>query len=162
MAGNRSSSQRSAWQIALNYLSSRPRSRGEVRDRLEKAACPADEIEETLAKLTDLGYLDDEAFARLWVEDRINFKPEGRYRLYHELTARQVDPGTAQKVLEELLPPEKEAALAFELARSRLARRKMDPARLQAFLYRRGFNRSAVAAAADRAGLWGGREERED
>ena len=53
---------------AARFLEARPRSSNELRRRLRDAGYRADLVEGALERLTELGYLDDAAFARAWVE----------------------------------------------------------------------------------------------
>jgi regulatory protein len=67
---------------AARFLETRPRSSDEVRRRLRDAGYRADLVEGTLDRLTELGYLDDAAFARAWVESRDRARPRAlRYEL---------------------------------------------------------------------------------
>ena len=62
---------RSLWQYALKILAGRAHSAGEMREKLRRRAARAGDVEEALARLKDLGYLDDRRFAerfarRVW------------------------------------------------------------------------------------------------
>ena len=58
-------------------LVGRPRSEAEVRQRLERAGTPPETVENVLVRLRASGDLDDNAFARAWVENRQTFRPRG-------------------------------------------------------------------------------------
>ena len=51
------------------------------------------------ARLTELGYLDDEAFARAWVESRDRARPRGEHALRRELQLKGVDRALVDEVL---------------------------------------------------------------
>src|SRR5438874_1113807 len=53
---------------ALNYLSFRPRSREEVRRYLRRKETPAAIIEAVMARLDNLDFVNDRAFASFWIE----------------------------------------------------------------------------------------------
>jgi regulatory protein len=55
---------------AANFLSYRPRSVAEVRRNLEKKDLSEVVIEQAIDRLQQLGYVDDVAFARYWLENR--------------------------------------------------------------------------------------------
>ncbi len=74
-----------AYGKALNYLSYRPRSRAEVERYLEKRDLSESQIEAVAARLERAGLLDDEAFARYWVENRERNQPKGPRALRYEL-----------------------------------------------------------------------------
>ena len=130
---------------ALGFLAARPRSRAEVRRRLarpsrQRAAPAPEQIEATLARLEELGLLDDREFASFWVEQRERFSPRAAYALNQELRQRGVDRETAASAAD----PEDDAARALAAARQRLRLvRGADYAtfrtRLGGFLLRRGF-----------------------
>lgn len=91
---------------ALRFLSHRPRSEREVRDRLWKKVPPVPQspnstepdsfprrnilIGEVISKLKDMDYVDDEAFVSWWLEQRIRFKPRGKALLRSELYGKGI------------------------------------------------------------------------
>lgn len=75
---------------AARFLGARPRSTAEVQRRLREAGYRSDLVEEALARLATLGYLDDEAFARAWVESRDRARPRGERALRAELRRKGV------------------------------------------------------------------------
>ncbi len=86
---------------AARFLESRPRSVAETRHRLVDAGYPALLIDEVLLRLVDLGYLDDEGFARAWVESRDRAHPRGEAALRRELSQKGIDTGVIGAVLTE-------------------------------------------------------------
>ncbi len=58
----------SAYDRALRLLTARPRSRARLEERLRDAGHPAAEVDAALARVTELGYLNDRAFARSQAE----------------------------------------------------------------------------------------------
>ncbi|MCL4509304.1 MAG: recombination regulator RecX [Chloroflexi bacterium] len=101
---------------AMSLLAARPRSVQEVEQRLRFLKFDTAVISATIAKLRDLGVLDDRSFAHFWREERDTYRPHGRQLLNQELRARGVAPDTVA----EVLPSEEEE---LELARRSLARR---------------------------------------
>ena len=57
-------------EAGARFLEARPRSVDEVRRKLNRLGYRADLVEAAIVRLTDLHYLDDDAFARAWVESR--------------------------------------------------------------------------------------------
>ena len=57
-------------EAALRFLEARARSEAEVRRRLTSAGYRSDLVDGAVVRLAELGILDDEAFARAWVESR--------------------------------------------------------------------------------------------
>ncbi|RPH34935.1 MAG: hypothetical protein EHM90_05215, partial [Chloroflexi bacterium] len=67
-----------AFEIAGRFLGTRPRSRWEVEQRLRRAGTDDPVIGDTLTRLERIGFVDDLAFARWWVEQRDRHSPRGR------------------------------------------------------------------------------------
>jgi len=84
---------------AARFLEARPRSMEEVRRRLRDAGYRADLVEGALDRLTELGYLDDAAFARAWVESRDRARPRGVRALRDELRRKGVAAADAEAAL---------------------------------------------------------------
>lgn len=152
-----------AMDIAARFLATRPRSRWEVGRRLKRAGADDEVTGATLERLSTLGYLDDVAFARWWLEQRDRHAPRGRRMIEAELrthgVAREVlaqldDADLARPDGEEL--PETEAERAAMALRRHLRGRPLpdDAAglrRIGLFLVRRGFDPETVRAAIRRA-----------
>ena len=142
-----------ALDAALRFLGPRPRSIREVRQRLRRRGLAAEDIEGVVARLQDLGYLDDAAFADFWIENRESFRPRGKRLLEQELRQRGIDTGA----LEERLADLDEEASAMRAARKKaqgLARSGYPTfaAKISGFLKRRGFSYEVVTAVTRR--LW--------
>jgi regulatory protein len=84
---------------AARFLEARPRSSDEVRRRLRDAGYRADLVDGALERLTELGYLDDAAFARAWVESRDRARPRGARALRAELRRMGVPAADAEAAL---------------------------------------------------------------
>ncbi len=157
-------------EAAARYLEARPRSVQEVRRRLTTAGYRPALVEAAIGRLGDLGYLDDAAFARTWVESRDRARPRGEHALRQELRLKGVDDAIVRAVLddrrrgspddsgydEDAEPIDADRAAADRLlarhARA-LARVADDRARRQrayALLARNGFDPSTAADAARR------------
>lgn len=77
-------------EAAARFLEARPRSVLEVRRRLGDAGYRADLVDGAVERLVALGYLDDVAFARAWVESRDRAHPRGARALRDELRRKGV------------------------------------------------------------------------
>jgi len=76
----------------LNYISYRPRTTKEVRDRLKQYEVEDRETEDQLIKrLAEKGYLDDVAFARWFIESRNVHRPRSHRMLAQELMLKGVN-----------------------------------------------------------------------
>jgi regulatory protein len=88
-------------EAAGRFLEARSRSVGEVRRRLGTAGYRPELVEGAITKLLEFGVLDDEAFARAWVESRDRARPRGERAIREELRLKGIDRGIADLVLAE-------------------------------------------------------------
>jgi len=86
---------------AVRFLEARPRSVAEVRRRLRGSGYPPPLIDAAVERLTELGFLDDEAFARSWIESRDRARPRGERALRSELLGKGIDRAQIDLVLAE-------------------------------------------------------------
>ncbi len=84
------------WQYALKALAGRAHSTGELRQKLRLRAERASDIDETMARLKELGYLDDRRFAESYATARLSGDKLGRRRVIQDLRQRRVAPGLAE------------------------------------------------------------------
>ncbi len=147
LSWQRDDSERRALEVGLNYVSYRLRSTQEVNEHLRRKSLPASAIDHAIRRLRELGYLDDAAFARFWVQSRNTHRPRGTRALAWELRQKGVPDAIVEDTLEQFAADETPLALAA--ARKRAGTLKADdPARfrrqLGAFLARRGFSYDVV------------------
>ena len=135
---------------ALDLLSRRPRTQQELTKALAKSFTP-DEAAHAVERMRELGYLDDEAWARNYVQGPRS-SGRGRALLQRELNQRGIDRPIAAVVVEE--HDERTAAADAARKRMRALRKVEEPKRshrLYDFLRRRGFAdgvaREAMSAA---------------
>ncbi len=86
---------------AARFLEARQRSVHEVRRHLSEARYPEPLIERAIERLLELHWLDDETFARSWVESRDRAHPRGHQALRRELALKGIDRETIQLVIGE-------------------------------------------------------------
>src|SRR3954454_1475307 len=77
--------------IALRMLERQPRTRAELARGMARRGVPADVAAAVLDRFTEVGLVDDEAFASAWVESRHAGRGLGRRALTAELRRRGVD-----------------------------------------------------------------------
>lgn len=159
-----------ARQAALTLLAVRARSRRELAQRLRRKEFPREIIEACLDDLARLGLLDDAAFARAVIRDRVRLSPRGPGPLLQELRKRGVDDPVADAALERVFTDEdvsvrtlaQDAALGWlrrqsEAVAQALAQesftdeREKARRRLHGYLARRGFRGNAAVEAMDAA-----------
>ena len=88
-------------EAAGRFLEARPRSSAEVRRRLSGAGYRDELVEGAIAKLLEFGVLDDQAFARMWVESRDRARPRSERAIRQELIQKGIERETIELVLSE-------------------------------------------------------------
>ncbi len=133
---------------ALNFLGYRARSEKEVRDRLRRYGYGEETVEEVVVRLKELGYLDDEDFARLVVREKA--RRYGPRRVSAELRRSGVDAELARGVVEEEFAGRSEVVQARSAAARRYNRGGSDAEarRVYGFLVRRGYSAEVCAEVA--------------
>lgn len=83
------------------FLEARPRSIEEVRRKLLRLGYRTHLVEAAVERLQDLRYLDDDAFARAWIESRDRAHPRGEHALRRELELKGIERALIDAVLED-------------------------------------------------------------
>jgi regulatory protein len=129
-----------AYQRALRYLGTRPRSGAEIVTYLKRKEYDEQVIGAVIVRLQENGYIDDDAFARFWIENRNRFRPKGAQALRYELRQKGIERETIEGALDEQ-DDERAAWAAVEGKIDRwssLEKVEFDQ-KLISFLARRGF-----------------------
>ena len=108
-----------ARKILLDQLTGQARSRSELAAKLGKKAVPEDIAERLLTRFEEVGLIDDQAFARSWVQSRQSGKGLARRALAQELRRKGIDDQVARDALEEV-DPDAEVESARMLVRRKL------------------------------------------
>ena len=149
--------------ICLRALTGAPKTRSQLADLLAARGVPDDAAETVLDRFTEVGLIDDAAFARAWVSSRQAGRGLARRALSAELRAKGVEPEVAAEAVGEV-DDEDERTAARRLVERRMgAMRRLDRAtatrRLMGMLARKGYNGGLAAAvireALDSAGADG-------
>lgn len=134
-----------AYAVALRLLAKRAYSVREMTDRLVRRGISRESTAEAVGRLVREGSLDDAAYARAVIHDRLLFHPVGRLGLRADLQRR----GVPSAVIEEALCGV-DLSVEEEAARRLVERRRTggdsveEKWRLRAWLLRRGFDPEAV------------------
>ena len=125
---------------ALRLLSRAAHTRRGLARKLAARGFGLPAIRSALSRMTELGYLDDRAFAESWMRSRLSVGKDGGTALYRGLLARGVARPLAEEVLSETYSYEEETRngrrLVQGLSRNAAIRR----------LAGRGFRSRAIAA----------------
>jgi len=142
-----------AYERTLGFLGYRPRSTAEVQAYLARRQVPPSVGQTVIQRLVAAGLLDDDAFARFWVENRESFRPRGLRSLRYELRSKGVSDAVVEGATQEV----DETEGAYRAAQDRARRLsgleyQVFRRRLVGFLQRRGFGYDVVKETVDR--LW--------
>jgi regulatory protein len=144
-----------AKQRALDYLAHKPRTEEEVRRKLRRNDVPAPVLEDVVARLYELEYLDDEAYAQDYVRNRFSSKKYGPVRIRRELVERGIDRHTAEAAVDDLFAEKDLQAVAREHAEKRWARLSDEEdvrrrkQKVYRYLRRRGFPSTTITPLLD-------------
>ena len=145
----------------LEYCLMRPHSAREVRDYLWRKTRPSrvrrkdgavyerpgvapEQADRVFDRLLEKGYIDDERFARFWIENRHLRKGASRRKLVQELRAKGVESSIIEANLEESTRTDtSELRKMIEKKASRYADRQ----KLMQYLVRQGFSYDDVKTA---------------
>ena len=138
---------------ALHYLSYRPRSQSEMRERLKRRGFDADSIEAVLTRLSEQGLVDDVAFAQFWKDNRQSFSPRSQWLIKSELRRK----GVAADIIDGLVDESDDDDSAYRAALGKagslpLSDREGFRRRLGYYLKRRGFSYDVINHTVER--LW--------
>jgi regulatory protein len=141
--------------IGLRLLERAPRSRSDLAAAMSRRGVPPAVATAVLDRFTEVGLIDDAAFARAWVDSRHRGRGLARRALANELRTRGIATDVAAEAL-GALTSEDEAAAADALVRRRLramtgVTREVKTRRLVAMLGRKGFGGSLAFAVVTRA-----------
>jgi regulatory protein len=141
-----------ATQAAIRLVAHQARTESELRKRLARNGFPAPAIEAAIERMREWNYLDDQDFARRWVESREGHRPRSASMIKRELVGKGVDAETAEQVVDEAEIDEYKIALDLGLKWAARPVREDPEARrrrLAAYLQRRGFGWDIVRRVLD-------------
>jgi regulatory protein len=133
--------------VALRFLASRIRSEAQVRERLSVKGVAPMEIEVTISRLLELGYVNDAEFASTVIRFRRQHRARGRRYVLEELRTNGVSEAVADEELMMTYGDEIEVArLVGRKQASKLADLsfRVFRQRLGVFLLRRGFEHATA------------------
>jgi regulatory protein len=128
----------------LTKLTARARSRQELADALAAREVPVDVAERVLDRFSEVGLVDDVAFARSWVESRQTSRGLSRRALADELRRKGVDGDVVSESLLEIDEEDEYAAARRLVEKKARSTRTTDPQarwrQLVGVLARRGYS----------------------
>lgn len=105
------------WSYALKALGGRAHSIGELREKMRRRAERVSDIDDVIARLKEVGYLDDKRFAEAFASSRLANERLGRGRVIQDLRQRRVAPAVAESTVKRVYEEVDEQALIEEWIR---------------------------------------------
>ncbi len=139
----------------LKFLSIRSRSEYEINFYMLKKGWGEEIRNKILAKLKDLQLINDEDFAKQWIEHRTHGRPEGVSLVKMELRRKGVDKEIVEKLLSEERGTEQEFILAEKYGQKKMEKLKNLPVfemkrKLYSTLTCRGFSGGVIGKVIDK------------
>ncbi len=139
--------------VAAHYLSYRPRSESELKERLHQRGFDGNSIEAVLTKLKELELVDDMTFAQFWKDNRESFSPRSQWLTKLELKRK----GVAGDIIDQVVDAIDDNDSAYRAAQSKarnlpLFDYQLFQRRLGEYLKRRGFSYRIILHTVER--LW--------
>ncbi|MDA8233253.1 MAG: regulatory protein RecX [Clostridia bacterium] len=130
---------------ALYLLSCRPRTRKEIKDKITQKGFSLDIVETVINFLTEYNLINDETYARQWVDHRCRVKPTGRKRLFIEMLQKGISEDIIDNILFEI-SQEDEFNMALAIAEKKYRNHSTPQGmqKIKGFLYRRGFSTDTI------------------
>ena len=130
--------------LAYRLLNARDRTVSEMQRQLERKGVDASTREQAIRTLGELGYLDDERFARTFIADKRDLERWGEDRIRLGLLARGIDRDLVQTQLDQIRGSDEETELdrALSLLRRRFPappRERRERDRALGVLLRKGY-----------------------
>ena len=136
---------------ATHYLSYRPRSEFELRERLHRRGFDDDSVEAVLTKLKEQRLVDDIEFAQFWKDNRESFSPRSQWLTKLELRRK----GVADDIIDQVTAAIDDDHSAYRIALSKarnlpLSDHQVFRRRLGDYLKRRGFGYGVINHTVER------------
>ncbi|HEX6977022.1 MAG TPA: RecX family transcriptional regulator [Patescibacteria group bacterium] len=136
----------------LNFATFRLRSIHEVRVWLRRKKIPEDMHEDLFNTLKRLELINDEKFAKWWIDQRMSFRPKGKKALKFELLKKGIDRKIIDAAFGEVVIDEK--SIALELLKKRKSKwEKLEEMeakqKMYSYLGARGFDWELIKNAVD-------------
>jgi regulatory protein len=132
-------------EYAFRYLARRAHSTYEMRLKLSRKGFDKNNINQVIHELIEKKYLDDEHFARVYIQDEIRLKKTGPLRIRQKLREKGIDNEIACNVIDSSYPEKLQSDNALQLAEKKIKNIKDQPAakikaQLASYLKNKGYN----------------------
>jgi regulatory protein len=136
---------------AVKLLAAKPRSIGELRERLlEKSWTNAEIVDTVLEKLQEYNYLDDQKYANDLAVSKLRQKPQGKRRLQQSMSQKKLDKEIVSEAIVTAFEKLPESDLIDKAIQKRLRLKgrpetREDTKKFYDFLMRQGFSYDLIS-----------------
>ena len=110
------------FEYAVRLLAGRAFSSGELREKLRAKAEKKEDADLAIARLKDLGYLNDKRFAETFAASRVENQGFGKMRVLRDLRQKRVAPKVAQSAVEQTFEGADETVMIENFLRRKFRR----------------------------------------
>ncbi|PLX34617.1 MAG: hypothetical protein C0604_01360 [Clostridiales bacterium] len=129
----------------LKYIEFKRRTEKEVSNHLKKIPVPEDIIRASILKMVEYGMLDDELYARDYIDELVE-KNQSTYAIKMKTLNKGIKESLVESIMAELNVVENEEFRALRLIEKRCGSRdgKYDFNKLRQYLYGKGFSTDSI------------------
>lgn len=137
--------------IAYKFLSYKPRSIKEVKNKLTYKKISKESVEKIIEHLKKYQFLNDENYAKLYLEQRISNKGMGKSMVTFKMIDKGIDKEMISKVIDENYPEDKQIEAGKKLLEKYLKKKQKIEDKLELkkkcyqYLFSRGFSYSIIS-----------------
>ena len=147
--------QKKANNYILTILSKSFKTEKQLKDKLKEKGFQDKHIDNAIELMKSYKYIDDERFAKSYVNDSISFTKMGKNKIKNKLYAKGIDKDTINETLNSLVDDEQQFEAAFSLASKKYPNIKEQDKRkknqkLVSFLQYRGFSFDIIKKVIDK------------
>lgn len=110
------------FEYAVKSLGVRAQSSEELRTKLRRRASLASDVDSTITRLKEIGYLDDARFAQSYANARLENEGFGKTRVLNDLRQRRVTGNMADAAVQQTFEGKEEDALVDAFIQRRMPR----------------------------------------
>lgn len=137
--------------VAYKFLSYKPRSIKEVKNKLTYKKISKESVEKIIEHLKKYQFLNDENYAKLYLEQRISNKGMGKSMVTFKMIDKGIDKEMISKVIDENYPEDKQIEAGKKLLEKYLKKKQKIEDKLELkkkcyqYLFSRGFSYSIIS-----------------
>lgn len=122
---------------AVKYIGISKKTKYEVKQKLTRLKTSNQIIENVLNELETIGYIDDNEYTFLYLNQNIKMAKYSIYEIKQRLLQKGIKTSIIEEKIIEVLPKDYEKDIIYNLKRSKL--KDYEPIKQREYLYRRGF-----------------------